>query len=97
MLHSFIISSVVSSLSSHNLHLLLIRIPILLLASFSYQRYVMNFQWSLGDSKSLQVFRTLFCILADVRIAVVLIISARPPISNYFNPITLPLGTVTSA
>ena len=50
-------------------------------------------RWSLSDSKSPQVFRTLLSILADLSNAVHWMVSTHPPISNSFKP----LGIVPSA
>ena len=44
----------------------------------------MVFQWSLSDSKSPQVSRTLLCILAVLINVVVWIVSIRPPTSKSF-------------
>ena len=52
------------------------------------------FHWSLSDSKSPQVSRTLLSIPAN---AVVEMVSILPSISNCSNPIFKPLGTVPSA
>ena len=49
-------------------------------ASFSHKRWLMVFHWSLIDSKSPQVSRTLLSILADVNNVVVWIVLIRPPI-----------------
>ena len=46
----------------------------------------MVFHWSLRDSKSFQVSRSLFSILADLNKAVAWMISAQPPISNFSRP-----------
>ena len=56
--------------------------------SFSHQRLQMVFHWSLSDSKSPHVFRTLFSILADLNSAVVWMVPARPSIFNSSNPFT---------
>ena len=42
----------------------------------------MVFHWSLSDSKSRQVSKTLLCILADLNDALVLMVTIRTPISN---------------
>ena len=42
----------------------------------------MDFQRSLSDSKSVQVFRTLLSILTDLNNVIVWVVSALPPISN---------------
>ena len=70
---------------------------ILLCASFSYQRQLMVLYWSLSDSMSPKLSRTLLCILNDLNNAVVWTLSARPPISKFSSPVTKRLGTVPSA
>ena len=50
-----------------------------------------GFHWSLRDSKSHQISRTLLSILADLNNAVVWIISTCPLISKCFTPLTNPL------
>ena len=52
----------------------------------------MSFYWS--DSKSTQVSRTLLSILADLKNAVVLMVSFRPLISNSSSPLLNPLETL---
>ena len=47
--------------------------------SFSHQCDLMGFRWSLKDSKSRQVPRTLLCIPADLNYVVVWLIPIRPP------------------
>ena len=64
---------------------------------FLIQHKLMVFHWSLSDSKSPQVSRTLLSILADLNNSVLLMVMARPLISNSSSPLTKPLGTVTSA
>ena len=66
----------------------------LLLESFSHHRYLMVFHWSLSDSQSPQVSRTLLSIVADLNNAVVWIVSTRPVISKSSSPFTNPLVTV---
>ena len=56
----------------------------------------MVFHWSLSDSRSPQVSRTLLIILTDLN-AVIGMVLIRPLISNSFSPFTKPLGTVLSA
>ena len=57
----------------------------------------MVFHWSLSDSKSPQVSRTLFSILAVLNNAVVLMVSTRLPTSKSSSPFTNPLVTVPNA
>ena len=53
--------------------------------------------WSLNDSKSPQVSRTLLSILTDINNAVVWMVSIRPLISKSSGPCTNPLVTVPIA
>ena len=60
----------------------------------------MVFHWSLSDSKSLQVSRTLLGILADLNNAVVWVVSTRPLISSTSSPwmnlmVTVPRVPIT--
>ena len=55
----------------------------LFFASFSRQRLLMVFHWSLKDIKSPQVSRTLFSILIDLNNAVVWMVSTCPQISQW--------------
>ena len=64
---------------------------------FSHQRWLMFFQWSLSDSKSSQVSRTLLSILADFNNAVVWIVSIRPVIFKSSSCYTNPLVSVLRA
>ena len=57
----------------------------------------MIFHWSLSDSKSNQVSRTLLGILADLNNAVIWMVSTRPLISKSSSPCTNPLVTVPKA
>ena len=57
----------------------------------------MIFHWSLNDSKSPQVFRTLLSILTDLNNTVVWMVSARSPISNSSSPLNKYLGIIPSA
>ena len=57
----------------------------------------MVFHWSLSDSKSPQVSRTLLSILAVLNNAVVWMVSTRPLISKSSSHFINPLGTVPKA
>ena len=57
----------------------------------------MIFHWSLSDSKSPQVSRTLLSILAVLTITVVCIVSIRPPNSKFYSPFNNPLVTIQNA
>ena len=57
----------------------------------------MVFHWSLSDSKSPQVSRTLLSILAVLNNAVVWMISTRPPTSKFSSPFSNPLVIVPKA
>ena len=57
----------------------------------------MVFHWSLIDSKSPQVSRTLLSILAVLNNVVVWMVSTRPPTSKYSSPFSNPLVTVPNA
>ncbi len=75
----------------------LIRLLLLLLLlfthqSFSHQRQPMIFYWSLSDSKSLQVSRTLLSILAVLNNAVVWLVSNQPPTSKCSRPLSKTIG-----
>ena len=54
----------------------------------------MVFRWSLSDSKFSQASRTLLSILAVLNIAVVWMVSTRPPTSRSSSPFSNPLVTV---
>ena len=56
-----------------------------------------GFHWSLSDSKSPQVFRPRLSILAVLSIAIVGIVSIRPPTSKSPRPFNNPLVTVPNA
>ena len=56
-----------------------------LLKSFSHQRLLMVFHWSLSEIKSPQVSRTLLSILAVLNSVVVWMVSTRPLISMSFS------------
>ena len=57
----------------------------------------MVFHWSLRDSKSPQVSRTLLSILAVLNNVVVWMVSTRPPTSKSSSPFSNPLVTVPKA
>ena len=57
----------------------------------------MVFHWSLSDSKSPQVSRTLLSILAVLNNAVVWMVSTRPPTSKSSSPFSNPLVTVPNS
>ena len=57
----------------------------------------MVFHWSVSDSKSLHVSRTLLSIVAVLENAVVPMVSSGPPTSNSSNPFHNPLVTVLKA
>ena len=57
----------------------------------------MVLHWSLSDSKSHQVSRTLLSILAVLNNAVVWMVSTRPPTSKSSSPFSNPLVTVPNA
>ena len=57
----------------------------------------MVFHWSLSDSKSPQVSRTLLSILAVLNNAVIWKVSTRPPTSKSSSPFSNPLVTVPNA
>ena len=61
---------------------------------FSHQLMLMVFQWSLSDSKSLQVSRTLLSILAVFNNAVIWMISTCLPTSKSSSPFSNPIVTV---
>ena len=66
------------------------------LESFSHQRQLIVFHWSLSDSKYLQVFRIHLCILAELN-TVIWMVSTRLLISMSSNIFTNPLVMVLSA
>ena len=57
----------------------------------------MVFHWSLSDSKSPQVSRTLLSIVAVLNNAVVWMVSTRPPTSKSSSPVSNPLVPVPNA
>ena len=66
-------------------------------SSFSYQRWPLVFHWSLRDSKSPQIYRSLLSILADLNNAVPWMLTTSPLISKSFSLCTNPLVTLPSA
>ena len=66
-------------------------------SNFSYQHQLMVFHWSLSDSKSLQISRTLLSILADLCNAVVRMLWARPMIPRSPSLLCKPLEIVSCA
>ena len=69
----------------------------LLLVCFSHQFYVITFHWSLRDSKSAQVSRTLSSILAALNNLLVRMFSLHPLISKYSSSSNKPLVNVPKA
>ena len=61
----------------------------LLLSSFSHQRELILFHWSLSDSMSPEVSRTLLSILAVLNNAVAWMVSTRPLTSKSSSPLNL--------
>ena len=57
----------------------------------------MVFHWSLSDSKSPQVFKTLLSILADLNNAIVWTVSTRPLISKSSCPLRQYFGDGTKS
>ena len=57
----------------------------------------MVFHWSLSDSKSSQVSRTLLCILAVFSNVIVWTVSTRQPTFKFSSPFSKPLVTVPNA
>ena len=92
---------IISFLFPHNLLFCYVSLLLLLLLIslrvLLHQRMMMVFHWSLSDSKSADVFGTLFNILANLYNAVVWMVSARPPISNPSSLFTKSLWMVPSA
>ena len=75
----------------------IIIVIIIIIAHFSHQLTLMVFHWSVSDSKSLQLSRTLLSTLADLNNAIVWIILVRPPMSNFSSPLSKPSGNIPSA
>ena len=57
----------------------------------------MVFHWSLSDSRSPQISRTLLSILAVFNNVVVWMVTTRPPTSKSYSPFSNPLVTVPNA
>ena len=76
---------------------IIIIIIIIIHKSFSHQRHLMVFHWSLSDSKSPQVSRTHLRMLAVFSNAVVWIVSTRPPTSKSSRPFNNPLVSAPNA
>ena len=77
--------------------MIFIIIIIIITQSFSHQRKLIIFHWSLSDSKSPQVSRTLLSILAVHNNAFVWMVSTRSPTSKSSRPFKNPLVTVPKA
>ena len=67
------------------------------LLEVSHQYWLMVFHWSMSDSKSPQVSRTLLSIMAHLRYAVIWIVSTRLPSSKSSRPFNNPLVIVSKA
>ena len=72
-------------------------IIIIITISFSHKHYLVVFHWSLSDSKSPQVSRTLLSILAVLNNVVVWMVSTRPPTSKSSSPFNNSFVTVQNA
>ena len=72
-------------------------IIIIIIRVFLHQCKLMVFHWSLSDSKSLQVSRTLLSILAVFNNVVVWKVSTRPPASKSSRPLNNSSVTVPKA
>ena len=70
---------------------------LLLIRVFLHQRKLMVFHWSLSESKSPQVSKTLLSILAVFNNAIVWMTSTRSPTSKSSRPFNKPLVTVPKA
>ena len=77
-------------------HIPLLLSLLLFLAIFSHLCQLMVFYWKLSDSKSTQISRTLFSILADLNNATVWMVSILPLITNSSSLFSKSLGTVPS-
>ena len=72
-------------------------IVIALLRVFPHQRYLMIFHWKLSDCKTPKIYPTLLNILADLKNAVLWMVTTFSLIPNSFNFFTNPLESVLSA
>ena len=89
--------SIIITFMFHSFFISLIIFFYLLLESFSHQYELMVFHWSLSDSKSPQVSRTLLSILAVLNNAVVWMVSTHPHTSKSSSLFNSPLVTVLNA
>ena len=96
LLESFFSSSF-RVLLRYSFRILLLLLLFYSLESFPLHRELMVFHWSLSNSKSPQIFRTLFSILDDLNNAVFWMVSSHPLISKSSSPFINPLVTVQSA
>ena len=78
------------------IYIYIFKLTFYLFTNFPHQRFPMVSHWSLSDSKSLWVSRTLLSNLADLSDAVVLMISTCSLISRSSSPCTNPLVIVSS-
>ena len=92
--HPFCSSGNNPQLVSILLLLLLLLLLFYSFESFSHQRLLVVFLWSLSDSKYSQISWTLLSILADLSNVVVWMVFTRPLISESFSPFYNPLVTV---
>ena len=69
-------------------------LSLLFTQSFSHYLQLMVFHWSLSDSKSTQVFRTLLSILAVLNNILVWMVCTCPPTSKSSSPFSNPFVTV---
>ena len=97
-------SAAVTSSYSYTSHLSLLLAPstiiiiiIIIIIVFSNQLTLMVFHWSLSDSKSPQVSRTLLTILSVLNNVVVSMVSTRLPTLKSSSPFSNPLVTVPKA
>ena len=97
MFHSFFNSLARSRYLSFFLHSFSFIITIIIPLEFFTSALADGFHWSLSDSKSSQVFRTLLSILAVLNNVVVRIVSSRPPTSKSSSPFNNPSVTVPDA